>query len=69
MCCYYTQNRFMTNTFLGHIIIIYKYIYNFSELPDVESTDDEDGDSLGDLVEDNPTLMGIYAPILMAYFN
>jgi len=27
----------------------------------VEITDDEDGDSLGDLVEDNPTLMGIYA--------
>ena len=58
----------MTNTFLGHILILL-YIYNFSELPDVESTDDEDGDSLGDLVEDNPTLMGIYAPILMAYFN
>ena len=67
MRCYYTQNPFVTHTFLGHIIIL--YIYNFSELPDVESTDDEDGDSLGDLVEDNPTLMGIYAPILMAYFN
>ena len=35
----------------------------------MEITDDEDGDSLGDLVEDNPTLMGIYASILMAYFN
>jgi len=44
---------------------------HFPEPPDVESTDDEEdyGGSLANLVEDNPTSVGIYAPSLIAYFN
>jgi len=43
---------------------------HFPEPPDVESTDDEedDGGSLANLIEDNPTSVSIFAPNFNSLF-
>ena len=63
--CNNNNNNDNNNDYIIAIVIIIIIISHFPELPEVESTDDEEDDagSLANLVEDNPTAMGIYAPL------